>query len=86
MHTTFKLDGCHILEIGSDVPRDSYNPNSVGLQLTKRPLPMPDPTCPADGTAFVVAPEEAIFAVSLTPSHARAIASALLSAATESKG
>lgn len=40
MLATFKLDGCHVLEIGGDLPRAMNDPASVSLQITRTQLPM----------------------------------------------
>jgi hypothetical protein len=76
MIAMFRLDGCYTLRIGEDEPRTMSTPGSVGLQITYDKLTLP-PDSPA--------PTEIIAAFSLRRSQARAIASAMLSAATESK-
>lgn len=99
MKTTFDL-GPYELTVDDDVPRAISDPASVHLQVTEHHLPVvprseeekaefikrgwtPDPgTAP---TVFNV-PDECLFAISLKPSHARAIASVILSAATAARG
>ena len=83
MRASFSLDGCYELEISGNVPRTQRDPESVCLNLLHTPLPVPMPG--PDGTGYVQPPTETTFSISLRPSHARAIASALLSAATEAR-
>lgn len=72
MRATFELDSCYELQISEDIPRASGDSGSVGVQVTHTPL--------GESTS------ELVFALNLKPSHARAIASALLAAATEARG
>lgn len=91
MQAEFRLDGCHSIRISTDVPRDSRDRASVGLQLEYTPLRVPgDPIqtfhdqC---GSAFdlpVPPGTKILMSARLRSSEARAIASMLLSAATES--
>jgi hypothetical protein len=148
MYATFKLDGCHVLEIGGEVFAPRLDSKSVGIQLVHTPhdgvrqgpmpsqypqdAPRPDLTEEQKATAVFYGPypcevcgcqivrvsaadgghpfdqpdgpiypnthwvkhvhreapfprPEIKFSVSLPPSHARAIASAILSAATEAR-
>jgi hypothetical protein len=41
MDASFKLDGCHTLEVRCDVPRLAHDPASVSLQVVYHPLPFP---------------------------------------------
>jgi hypothetical protein len=77
METTFKLDGCHYLIVCGDMPRVASDARSVLLQVNHKPLPNVDGTCP---------PDDLVVSFTVAPSEARAIASAILSAATEARG
>lgn len=76
MDATFKLDGCTRLRIGNNIqPPDSCGSgNHIGLMLEREP-----PTL--EGRA----PTEYQMLAYLKPHEARAMASVLLSAATEAK-
>ena len=93
MEATFKLNGYHTLRINTDVPRRSGD-GSVGFQVECTPISLPgDPVSSetfgercASGTDLPVPPGNRILmSQNLKPSEARAIASALLSAATEGR-
>jgi hypothetical protein len=75
MRTTFEL-GDFTLMVSEDNPRLAGTDRSVGLQVTHTEYVVPEGEKPK--TTLV-------FAANLTPSHARAVASAILSAATETK-
>ena len=92
MRMKFYLDGCYTLTIGGDLPRIKHDPRSVGIQIDHTPLP--EPTLAYSGSsegpsvthAVMSRPEpQCVASFNMKPSHARAIASALLSAATEAK-
>lgn len=88
MRVSFSLDGCHEMEITGNVPRSVNDPESVCINVLRTPLPTLAPAPP--GTAnmppqYFQSPTETLLSVSLRPSHARALASALLSAATEAR-
>ena len=88
MRMSFSLDGCHELEVTGNVPRTENDPASVCINVLYTPLPtlMPPPENTANmPPQYVQGPTETKMSVSLKPSHARAIASALLAAATEAK-
>ena len=87
MRSAFSLDGCHELEITGNVPRGAGDPESVCINLLYTPLPTLMSTGDAERgeRGYVQGPTETRMSVSLRPSHARAIASALLSAATEAR-
>lgn len=84
MKATFQLDGCHTLSVTDNVPRHAADPASVSIQLDRAPLPTVH-ALPDGSTGMTYAPTECVFSTQLVPSYARAIASALLSAATEAK-
>jgi hypothetical protein len=84
MKASFSIDGCHDLEITGNVPRTANDPASVCINLLRTPLPQLM-SAPDVANCYVQPPTEVVLSVSLRPSHARAIASALLSAATEAK-
>ena len=87
MQARFRLDGCHDLEIVGDVPRSAQDSASVSIRILRTPLPMLVPSgIQCSDVGYMQAPTETMIAVSLQPSYARAIASALLSAATEARG
>lgn len=92
MRMRFELDGCYALTIGGDMPRPAGSPESVGVQVDYTPLPAPELAYSGNSggesvaSAIMGRPEtRCLVAFSVKPSHARAIASALLSAATEAK-
>ena len=88
MNATFKLDGCTTLRIGTDLMLpDQYAPRGYVALLLERE-PMMGPMGPSANDAMPTAPvpptEITTLAV-LPPSQARAMASVLLSAATEAR-
>jgi len=87
MRASFSIDSLHELEITGDVPRHEHDPASVCLNVLRTPLPVKNVYGPKEaGPEYTQGPTETIISVSLRPSHARAIASAMLSAATEARG
>ena len=72
IRATFDLDGCYKLMVTSPNPTLGHDPRSVGLQLMHERISLDEE------------PQiETVLTLNLTPSHARAIASAILSAATD---
>ena len=89
MRMKFDIDGCYTLSITEDAVRAVGDPGSVGIQVDYTPLPTPELAYSgsSDGASSVSAvmgrPEtRCMVSFNVKPSHARAIASALLSAAT----
>lgn len=76
MRTTFQLDPCTMLVVQGDIPRCASDNGSVHIQIEHTPLSL-------DGSEQP--PADMPFACVLTPSHARAIASAILAAATDAR-
>jgi hypothetical protein len=86
MRMSFDLDGCHAIEITGNVPRVQHDPASVCINVLYTPLPMPPARTENEPEGdYIQLPTQTKLSVSLKPSHARAIASALLSAATEAR-
>lgn len=90
MEAQFKLDGCHVIRISTDVPRMRGDVGVVGFQLEYTPLRLPgDPVesdqCCSSTDLPVPAGTKILMSKNLRSSEARAIASMLLSAATESR-
>lgn len=91
MTTMFTLDGCHALRISSDVPRNASDAGFVGFQLEYTPMRLPgdpEPTenqCSSSTDLPVPRGTRILMSKNLRRSEARAIASAMLSAATESR-
>lgn len=91
MEALFKIDGCHNIRISSDVPRGMGDPRSVGFQLEYTPLRLPgdpEPVADACGSSSdlpVPTGTKILMSKILRSSEARAIASMLLSAATEAR-
>lgn len=91
MQATFNLDGCHAIRITTDQPRLSGDRGAVGFQLEYTPFRLPgDPEPEFDqccsGTDLPVPKgTKILMSKNMRSSEARAIASMLLSAATESR-
>lgn len=85
MNMQFRLDGCYTLEItdnghlvSPDGRSGSGSAGNVGIQLLYEPLQVGTPDRAPDAP-------KSLLQVFLKPSQARAIASAMLSAATEAR-
>ena len=76
MRSVFQMDSCYELTIVEDCPRAFGDPRNVTISVTHTPLSLPSE--PSGAAEHVVT-------FNLKPSHARAVASALLAAATEAR-
>lgn len=90
MQTTFTLGG-YTVRISSDVPRLAGDTRAVGFQIDTVPMRLPndpEPEWSACGSSHdqpVPPGTRILMSTTLRHSEARAIASALLSAATEAR-
>lgn len=84
MNATFRLDGLTTLRIGNDLelPNQSQPRGYIAMLLEKEPMYPPQV---ADGPVQTVLPTKVTTLGIFTPSQARAVASVLLSAATEGR-
>lgn len=83
MEATFKIDGCTSLRVGNNVTTpDRWNGEPfIGMVLIREPLAIPraaDDVTPVEPTTWTQV-------AAMKPHEARALASVLLSAATEAK-
>lgn len=85
INAAFKSDGCTTIRIGADLmlPNASQPRGYVAMLLEREALigPMAD-----DGQTAKYTPPEVTTLAVWTPSQARAVASAILAAATEARG
>ena len=88
MNAAFKLDGCYTLELtdsgylsSPDGVSGACSKGNVGIQVLYAPLALGN----VDEGPGAPMPQKSVLQAFLKPSQARAIASALLSAATEAR-
>lgn len=84
MTTKFQLDNCYSLVVGGHIPDYPDGAGLVAFRLMYQPMPVLTQGSNEPG-GWVYAPESQVFGVHVKPSHARAIASAILAEATETR-